>query len=65
MPKYLSPAQVVELVPGMTKSVLAQLRFSGRGPQYRAPTPKKIIYEESEVIAWVERSARSRTGDAA
>ena len=30
--RYLTPAQVCELIPGMTKSNLAQLRFKGAGP---------------------------------
>lgn len=61
MTKYLSPEQVVELVPGMTKGALAQLRFTGKGPRYRKPTPKTVIYVESEVIAWIEDSARFGT----
>ena len=66
MEKYLSPDQVCALVPGMTKGALAQLRFSGRGgPVWLKPTPKKVVYQESDVIAWLDRSARSRTGDAA
>jgi hypothetical protein len=59
--KYLSPEQVCEILPGMTKGSLAQLRFTGKGPRYRKPTPKTIVYLESEVLAWVEGSARSGT----
>jgi hypothetical protein len=66
MEKYLSPDQVCELVPGMTKGALAQLRFAGRGgPAWLKPTPKKVIYRESDIIAWLEDSVRTRTGDAA
>ncbi|TQO20321.1 hypothetical protein FB472_1952 [Rhodoglobus vestalii] len=61
MSKYLSPDQVVELIPGMSKGALAQLRFTGKGPRYRKPTPKTVIYVESEVIEWIENSARFGT----
>ena len=42
MEKYLSPEQVCELIPGMTKGALAQLRYAGGGPQYRKPTPRTV-----------------------
>ena len=59
--KYLSIQQVCEIIPGMTKGSLAQLRYAGTGPRYRRPTPKTIVYAESEVIEWVEASARRGT----
>jgi hypothetical protein len=59
--KYLSPEQVCQIIPGMTKGSLAQLRFTGKGPRYRKPTPKTIVYLESEVLGWVECSARTGT----
>jgi hypothetical protein len=58
---YLSPEQVEALVPGMTKGKLAQLRFTGKGPRYRKPTPKTVLYTEAEVIQWIEDSARYGT----
>lgn len=58
MPVYLTPDQVAAMLPGLTRSKLAQLRFNGTGPNYRKPTPKTVLYVESEVIAWVESSAR-------
>lgn len=51
----------MELIPGMTKANLAQLRFTGKGPRYRKPTPKTVLYVESEVIDWIENSARYGT----
>ena len=64
--KYLSPDQVVEMVPGITKGKLAQLRFLGTGgPPWLNPTPKKIVYRESDIIAWLENSERTRTGQVA
>jgi hypothetical protein len=61
MTQYLSPDQVCEMIPGMTKGALAQLRFTGSGPRYRKPTPRKVVYLESEVVEWVEGSARTGT----
>ncbi len=62
MNEYLSPEQVCDLLPGMTKSALAQLRFTGKGPAYRAPTPKRILYKRQDVIDWIESSSRTQTG---
>jgi len=65
MDRYLTPEQVIEeILPNMTKQGLATLRFAGTGPAYRAPTPRKILYLESEVREWVEASARTQTGQA-
>jgi hypothetical protein len=61
MEKYLSPEQVCDLVPGMTKGTLAGLRYTGGGPQYRKPSRKTILYRESDVLAWIEASAHERT----
>jgi hypothetical protein len=58
MPVYLTPDQVAAMLPGLTRGKLAQLRFNGAGPNYRKPTPKTVLYVESEVIAWVESSVR-------
>ena len=57
MPVYLTPDQVVLMLPGISRGQLAQLRFTGKGPNYRKPTPKTVLYVESEVIAWVESTA--------
>ena len=61
MEQYLSPAQVVAMIPGMTPGRLAQLRFKGTGPRFRKPTPKTVVYVEAEVLEWVEASARMAT----
>jgi predicted DNA-binding transcriptional regulator AlpA len=61
MEKYLSPDQVVELIPGMTRANLAALRFTGKGPRYRKPSAKLVIYVESEVRDWIEGTARYGT----
>lgn len=59
--KYLTPAQVCEIVPGMTVTHLAQLRFIAKGPTFLKPTPKKVLYRERDVIAWLEASERRGT----
>lgn len=57
MPRYLSPEQVCELVPGMTVANLKDLRASGKGPRYSKPTGDRghiTLYREDDVVAWVE-----------
>ncbi|WP_433931030.1 hypothetical protein [Curtobacterium flaccumfaciens] len=44
---------------------MAQLRYTGRGPRFRKPTPRTVLYDEREVIDWIEASARTSTADAA
>lgn len=58
---YLTPAQVCELIPGMTTSHLAQLRYSGSGPTYLKPTSQKVLYRRRDVIGWLEASERTST----
>lgn len=59
--KYLSPAEAAEIVPGMTTANLAQLRFTGKGPRFLKPTPRKVVYRERDVIEWLEASERVST----
>lgn len=61
MEKYLTAEQVCELIPGMTKSNLAQLRFKGGGPKFLKPTPRTVVYRERDVIDWLEGSERTST----
>lgn len=63
-PEYLTPEQVCEIVPGMTKQGLANARYLGTGPKYLAPTPRKILYRRTDVIEWVEASERTSTAQA-
>lgn len=57
---FVQPATVSEMT-GLSTGALAQLRYTGTGPRYYKPTPKTVLYRRSEVIAWVEASARERT----
>lgn len=61
MPVYLTPDQVIEMLPGISRGQLAQLRFNGKGPAFRKPTPMTVLYVQSEVIEWVESTARRAT----
>ncbi|WZH38752.1 MAG: hypothetical protein PIR02_08775 [Microbacterium enclense] len=58
---YITPDQVCELVPGMTTTNLAQLRFKGRGPKFLKPTPRTVVYRRADIIAWLEASERTST----
>lgn len=63
--RYLSPADVCSLIPGMTEGRLKMARFNGTGPEYLRPTPRTIVYSERRVRAWLEGSARQSTAEAA
>lgn len=61
IPVFQSPEQVCAMVPGLTKRQLAQYRYLGvGGPNYRK-LGRKVIYVQSEVVAWIENSARTGT----
>lgn len=60
---YLTPAQVCEIVPGMTRGNLSQLRFKGIGPKYYKPTPRVVLYDRDSIEEWVRSSARTGTAD--
>lgn len=61
MDNYLSPKQAAALIPGMTKAALAQLRYTGGGPAFLKPTPRKVVYRESDVRAWLDANVFTRT----
>lgn len=61
MEKYLSPEQVCELIPGMTTSLLAQMRFRGDGPQFIKPSPRKVVYTESALAEYLATRTQSST----
>jgi hypothetical protein len=62
---YLSPAQVCEMIPGMTTGNLAQLRFQGRGPRFIKPSPKVVVYAFSAIQSWLAESERTGTAQVA
>ena len=60
--RYLTIDQVCELIPGMTRGKLASLRFKGTGgPRYYKPTPRTVLYDETDVTEWVASSGRTCT----
>ncbi|MBY6061603.1 hypothetical protein KUV70_09090 [Microbacterium esteraromaticum] len=61
--KYLTPEQVCSLIPGMTKSNLGMLRYTGKGPKFLKPTPRTVVYRERDVIEWLEASERTSTAE--
>lgn len=63
MSDYLTPDQVCELIPGMTTRNLGQLRFTGDGPKFLKPTPKKVLYRRADVIDWLESTERTSTAE--
>ena len=55
-PVWLSPEQVCERVPGMTKTIHTDMRENRRGPAYYKPSQRTVVYLESEIDAWVAAS---------
>ncbi|GAA5096244.1 hypothetical protein GCM10025760_29500 [Microbacterium yannicii] len=45
---YLSPEQVAELLPGVTKGTLAMWRYEHKGPRYYK-LGRKVVYALDEV----------------
>ncbi len=43
------------------RSALAQLRYTGRGPAYYAPTAKTIRYDKVDIDKWIADSRRVST----
>lgn len=64
MEKYLSSAEVCELLPGMNKNLLAQMRFRGDGPAFVKPSPRKVLYRWSAVEVWLESREVTSTREA-
>ena len=61
--RLLSPDQVCDLIPGMTRALLAQMRFRGDGPVFIKVSPKKVVYRESAIDEYL--TSRERTSTAA
>ncbi|HEX4058123.1 MAG TPA: hypothetical protein VHX87_07390 [Galbitalea sp.] len=60
---FVGPSAVAEMT-GLSVAALAQLRYQGKGPRFYKPTARTVLYRPSEVVAWVEASAQTRTGSA-
>lgn len=60
---FLSIDEALELMPGVSRGHLAQLRYSGKGPKFYKPTPRTVLYRESDILAWLEASAQLSTAE--
>ncbi len=60
--EWISLPQAAELM-HMTKPAIAQLRYRGIGPVFYHLSAKTIVYKRSEVLAWMESRACTRTDD--
>lgn len=61
--RYLSAEDVCDIIPGMTKALLNQMRFRGDGPPFIAASPKKRVYAESSLHAWLASRERTSTAE--
>jgi hypothetical protein len=59
--ELLTPEQVCDLIPGLTRGKLANMRYTGEGPSYFKPTPKTVVYRRVEIFRWLESTAQSST----
>lgn len=48
---------------GVTRGYLAQLRVSGKGPTFRAITPRTIRYAQEDIDVWLASAKRRSTSD--
>lgn len=51
---YISPSQLLSLLPGLSSWQMNELRQSGTGPRYLTPTPHTIVYVAEEALWWSE-----------
>ena len=60
---FLSIDQALALMPGMTRTHLARLRYDGTGPVFYKPTPRTVFYRASDIYKWLEAGRRTITAD--
>lgn len=60
---YLTPIEVVELIPGLSVKKLAEWRYERRGPRYRK-LGRVVLYALDELEEWIEASAKLGERDA-
>lgn len=61
METYLSPKEVCEIIPGMTTELLGQMRFRGDSIPYVRVSPRKIVYRQSAVEAFLTEREQTST----
>lgn len=60
--RFMTPREVADLIPGMTTEKLSQLRFTGKGPRFYKPTPRTVVYDEAQVLDWLDSTSRQISG---
>lgn len=58
--EFITAAQAAQIVHATTR-YLAELRFNGTGPKFIKPSPRKVLYRRSDVIAWLDSHERTIT----
>lgn len=62
---FITPEEVSQIT-RLPEGTLAQMRYKGRGGlRFYKPSPRKVLYRRSEVLAWLEASAHTRTDECA
>jgi len=56
--QYLTPREAADLIPGMTVTLLAQLRYKKQGPRYLRPTTRKVLYRAKDIGEWLDASVQ-------
>lgn len=46
-----------------TTGALAQLRYTGSGPQFIKAGPKRVLYRQSDIDQWLDAQTRTITGE--
>lgn len=60
---FMNIEETLKLIPGVSKGHLAQLRYTGKGPKFYKPTPRTVLYRKSDILSWLETSARLSTAE--
>lgn len=64
--RYLTPEEVSALTRGaITVDRLRRLRFEGGGPPFLKPSPRRVLYLDADVHAWIAGTRMLRTDQAA
>lgn len=61
--EFITIDAALQLMPGVTRGHLAQLRYTGKGPKYYKPTPRTVLYRKADILEWLESSARTSTAE--
>jgi hypothetical protein len=63
MDKLLTIDDMLERFGGTTRGSWAQSRYKGTGPRF-LKVGKRVLYRESDVVAFMDAAARTKTGRA-